>query len=557
MGNTISGERENTKLTTTVATRTQLRSIFRKAAKDSFSNIELISISKFLFGSVKGLNETISYELLLAKLHLECLLDDEKGDMLFKLLKNLRNWPCVSENDIEGDFSLQDIITIIYILNSNGFGKLGLDYYEYFAKLVFMLITIEPEVDNSENNEKIDIILNKDKQIKWSLLPIIQSFDGLDFEGINKAKLQKFLELLLPLSIFKLNSKSFELNYSTQIKSIITTLYLNIEDENEFNFRVFLNNFKNYTPNLFKSLNNLLASVLIDDEKDIIEETKLDYKVLNYQLLSQLSTIVDVLGLNLTLNSKPLFQGSKHGYSINSIQSHTLNYNASTLLLISGKTIDKKKVENNSFFHKFPKFHPIYESKMRITEKGKFTIGILITKPWRITNTKNFGSKDFKIIQLNPFQIVLDAENSIKDNYAYFSNIGLGIGFGSKPPSKSKDIKNNYINFTSIGGCSITIDNSLEIGNFRIEDMSNMNSTYGTKRTNNEPAIYNDIWFKISEIEIYGLGDVQSLEDQQRALEWEEREAERRRGLNKDYAEGKALLELAGIIGGSSSGGSV
>jgi hypothetical protein len=579
MGNTVSGEKNNRDLVTTRISRHHLKALFRKEAKDSMSNIELISISHFLFGNIKGLSETITYESLLLKLNLHQLYETERGAILYKILKNLSNWPCLNEFDNEekpNEFTLYDILIIVYILNCNGFEKLGFNYYDYYVKLIFILISSQDPDEKSEknfddNDTQIDLISHGDK-IKWDLLPLVQSFDRIEYNGITKSKLEIFLNILLPLSIFELNSNSFELDYSTQIHSIISTLYLSSTEET-LGLSTFIANFKNYTPYLFKPLNELLKPVILDQHvKGIDKETnveneegngiieqklELNHKILNFQLLSQLSTIFDISGLNINVNSKPLYQGSKHGYSINSIQSRTLNYNASTILLISGKTINKDRGQNKAFFKKFPKFHPVVISNVEIKERQKFQIAVLMTNPWRITNTKNFGSKEFKIIQLSPYQLVLNANNSIPENYAYFSNIGLGLGFGSKPPSKFKDIKNNNINF-NIGGTSLTIDNSLETGNFRIEDMSKLNSTYRLDSIFNNDSLYNDIWFKISEIEIYGLGDVQILEDQKRAMEWEEREAERRRGIgNKDYNEGRALLELAGIIGGSCSGGSI
>ncbi|KAG0690538.1 pre-rRNA-processing protein esf1 [Pichia californica] len=438
---------------------------------------------------------------------------------------------------------------------------------------------LQQERKQEEEEEEVDLIVDNNK-IKWDLLPIVQSFDRLDNQHLSCEKLRNFLNILLPLSVHSINSKSFKFNYNTQINSIIFTLFLNEENSSNIDevdesitLNVFISKYHNYFPNLFDPLKKIFLPLLYEEEdnkekKKKGEDTEINYKILNLPLLSQLSTIINIENLDMNINCKPLYQGSKDGYSINSIQSHTFNYKANTLLLVSGKTINYEKINNNSFFSKFPKFHPILKSNIKIKEKTKIQICIILTEPWKITNTKNFGCKGFKIIQLNPFQVIFDCNNkNLKEEYAYFSNNGSGLGFGSKPPIKSKDIKNNSLKF-DIGGVSITIDNSLNICNFRVEDMSYQNSTYISSKNNdynnynnnndnNDNELFNDFWFKINEIEIYGLGNWENLKDQKLAFEWEEREAERRRGLNKDYQEGRALLELAGIIGGGQSGGSM
>lgn len=571
MGNIASGETPLEKLVTSQVARDQLHTAFRREAKEALSNIELISISRSLFGKIVGLNERISYANLLEKLKLQILLTDDRGDLLYCFLKTISNAPCFSNSfDIEDkSFSLYDILILVSVLNSKGLKKFGLND-EYLVHLIFVvLVSSSPPNEHSRNHteSEVDLIID-DNKIKWSLLPIVQSFDKLENTGMTRAKLHDFLNILLPLSVHPYNSNSFTLNYTPQIDSILSTIFLSSSTpEDTISFEAFYSNYKNYYPYLFNPLRKLLHPLLYDGTEtssvDSVahpqgeQSTSIDlnHKILNFQLLSQLSTILDVDNLNIAVNSRPLYQGSRDGYSINSIQSHTLNYRASTLLLISGRIIGEDRHFGNTFFSKFPKFHPVLNSDLKLREKQKFQITVFLTEQWRITNTRTFGSKGFKIVQLSPFQLVLDSDTTLREDYAYFSNIGCGLGFGSKPPVKSKDLKDHSLKF-NLGGVSLTIDNSLEKGNFRIEDMSTQSSTYAT--SNVDKQLFNDVWFKINDIEIYGLGNLQSLKDQKLAMEWEEREAERRRGLgNKDYNEGKALLELAGIIGGAHSGGSM
>ena len=578
MGNITSEEFKQGALTASQVTREQLHTAFKREAKEALTNIELISISHFLFGKIVGLNERISYNELLEKLDLKVLSTDDRGNMLYKFLKIVSSSPCFSNTIDLGDksFSLYDVLILVSILNGKGLRRLGLSD-EYLIHLIFIVLVssssssfrpggITQEGDN-ETNDKVDFIVENNR-IKWGLLPIMQSFDKLENSGVSRSNLHDFLNILLPLSVHQYNSESFTLNYTTQIHAIISTIFLTSSNTDDtIRFETFYARYRNNYPHLFDPVKKILYPLLYDSmgssSDHLIDHNRdkgkrnieLNHKILNIPLLSQLSTILDVDSLNIAVNSKPLYQGSRDGYSINSIQSHTLNYRASTLLLISGKTVSEERHHGSAFFTKFPKFHPVMNSGLKSKEKMKFQIAVFLTDQWRITNTKTFGSKDFKIVQLSPFQLVLDSSSTLKDDYAYFSNIGCGLGFGSQPPVKSKDIKNNSLRF-NLGGVSLTIDNSLEMGNFRVEDMSTQSSTYATSCVDKQ--LFSDIWFKINEIEIYGLGNVQSLKDQKLAMEWEEREAERRRGIgNKDYQEGKALLELAGLVGGAHSGGSM
>jgi len=64
---------------------------------------------------------------------------------------------------------------------------------------------------------------------------------------------------------------------------------------------------------------------------------------------------------------------------------------------------------------------------------------------------------------------------------------------------------------------------------------------------------------ELGEVEVWGCGVDDARDEQKRAWEWERREAERRQNVRvrEDLAADRALLEMAGIIGGNRSGGSV
>ena len=62
---------------------------------------------------------------------------------------------------------------------------------------------------------------------------------------------------------------------------------------------------------------------------------------------------------------------------------------------------------------------------------------------------------------------------------------------------------------------------------------------------------------EIREVEVWGCGVDEAREEQRRAWEYERREAERRQNvrIREDLAGDRALLEMAGIIGGSNRSG--
>jgi hypothetical protein len=64
---------------------------------------------------------------------------------------------------------------------------------------------------------------------------------------------------------------------------------------------------------------------------------------------------------------------------------------------------------------------------------------------------------------------------------------------------------------------------------------------------------------EVGEVEVWGCGVDDARDEQKRAWEYERREAERRQNIRvrEDLASDRALLEMAGLIGGNRSGGSV
>ncbi|KAG0683700.1 hypothetical protein C6P40_005165, partial [Pichia californica] len=124
-----------------------LQLLFRRDAKDGMSNVELITISRSLFGNIEGLNQVITYERLLEKLNLQILSLDDRGDLLYKVLKRICNWPCLSnlenidekDNNVERTFSLYEILVLVSIFNGKALQKIGMKD-DYFIHLIFILL---------------------------------------------------------------------------------------------------------------------------------------------------------------------------------------------------------------------------------------------------------------------------------------------------------------------------------------------------------------------------------------------------------------------------------
>ena len=137
---------------------------------------------------------------------------------------------------------------------------------------------------------------------------------------------------------------------------------------------------------------------------------------------------------------------------------------------------------------------------------------------------------------------------------AYF-NPRIGLGFGSAPPHlprRSSITNHTLIQHTSDPQVSLSLDPGLEHAKFtHIQPGGTFQASLG--QGNYECSI------DIEDVEVWGCGVDNAKEEQRRAWEYERKEAERRKSvrIGEDAATDRALLELAGIIGGNRSGGSL
>lgn len=335
MGNTGSVNEDKGMLQSDRSNRKNVKKLFWKHVRSNMSNIELITISTFSFGCIKELNDTITYEELMNKLGMSIILDDERGDIVYKILKGLSNWPLISDFHHSGDrqydeFTLNELIIIVYLLYCKGFKKVGLDD-EYVIRLIFKLINKNSE--SIEREDEIDIIFNKKKTILWNLMPIIQSYDNNENEELGVNETETLIKFLLPLSINSIYNKSFELKYKIENRNILRCF---INGNGNINYQSFIKTYRETTPLLINPIYEIFNSMM-ESNNDITDtDKKPEYKILTLQKIAQISTVIDIKSLEL--NTKAIYRGSRDGFSINSFTMKVVDkQRKGKILCLSGK----------------------------------------------------------------------------------------------------------------------------------------------------------------------------------------------------------------------------
>ena len=108
----------------------------------------------------------------------------------------------------------------------------------------------------------------------------------------------------------------------------------------------------------------------------------------------------------------------------------------------------------------------------------------------------------------------------------------------------------------SLGAVSLLFHDSFEFGVFN-HDYSSRGGAFHTSMV--RKFDFQDR-FQIEQLEVWGCGGDDEAKAQAERWAWEAREAEARRKINLgtgDIEADRALLEMAGIIGGNRSGGSM
>lgn len=274
-------------------------------------------------------------------------------------------------------------------------------------------------------------------------------------------------------------------------------------------------------------------------------------EILDLNVLSQLSFFIP--GNSLFRRLRLLYSGADAGFSMGSFETKVFNWRAPTILLVSGNRITDPPSggQERAFSDTLaPKRFPDSSKSSHVV------FGVYLSQPWRQTHKDCFGDTDTLLFQLEPVHEVFHASTINKD-YVAFTKPPIphcGISFGSPHPrAKATSGLSSHIN---LGAVSLVLDSSFEFGVFTHNYTSGGGAFHSSQTRKRD---FQDR-FEIESLEVWGCGGDEEAEQQRQRWAWEEREAEARRRINLgsgDREADRALLEMAGLIGGNRSGGSM
>jgi TLD/Domain of unknown function len=274
-------------------------------------------------------------------------------------------------------------------------------------------------------------------------------------------------------------------------------------------------------------------------------------EILDLNVLSQLSFFLP--GDSLFRRLRLLYSGGDAGFSLGSFETKVFNWRAPTILLVSGNRIADPPTGGQE-----RAFSDTLAPK-RFPDSGKsdhVVFGVYVGQPWHQTHKECFGDTETKLFQLEPVHEVFHA-SSINTDYVSFTkppSAHSGIAFGCPHP-KAKQTA-GLATHVSLGAVSLLLDSSFEFGVFTHNYSSGGGAFHNSKTRKYD---FQDR-FEIESLEVWGCGGDAEAEQQRQRWAWEEREAEARRRVNLgtgDIDADRALLEMAGLIGGNRSGGSM
>ena len=272
-------------------------------------------------------------------------------------------------------------------------------------------------------------------------------------------------------------------------------------------------------------------------------------EILDLNILSQLSFFLT--GDTLFRRLRLLYSGGDAGFSIGSFEQKVLNWRAPSILLVTGTRLSATPEggRERAFADTLPpKRFP--NSTRGNSSSGRVIFGAYLNVPWKQTYKEALGDPETLLFQLEPVHEVFRASTLLRD-YATFTK--SGVSFGSPPP-RAKPIS-GLSSHVTLGPVSLLLDASLEFGVFT-HDVGGGGSFHTSQARKHN-------WqdrFEIESLEVWGCGGDEEAAKQRAAWAWEEKEAPARRGvsLGKDVEADRALLEMAGLVGGhGNSGGSM
>ncbi|CAK7269557.1 Restriction of telomere capping protein 5 [Sporothrix epigloea] len=312
--------------------------------------------------------------------------------------------------------------------------------------------------------------------------------------------------------------------------------------------------------------------------------------IMNLNILSQLSFFIP--GTSLFRRLRPLYSGDSDGFSMGSFETRVFNWRAPTILLVKGSRISDRPHGQEAAFDSAlpPRRLPHGNSKPAIAtgrsrssdtdDDETLIFGAYISQPWRLTHRECFGDSETILFQLSPVHDVFGA-STINQDYVAFVKPSAGnqhaggIGFGCPSPTgtaaqarlkQHQHPASSMEGILPLGPLSLMIDANLEFG---VMTHDRGRATSGAPAGSGAGGAFHPSAarmfsfqdrFSISALEVWGCGGDAEAQAQAERWAWEAREAEARRRINLgtgDIEADRALLEMAGLIGGNRSGGSM
>ncbi|CUM63136.1 uncharacterized protein PRCAT00000703001 [Priceomyces carsonii] len=456
-------------------------------------------------------------------------------------------------------------------------------------------IKVSRSLENEDNMDK------RAKFVKWDTFDRIRSFDNIDVELLNLNAADLHCLITLFLIITSISGRDFAiqnvsiLDFSNkweefEVLSLSLIRYININITSktihtfEINFEEFKEGVTKGFPNLFnrglmmlfkqgifspmpKSLHSGQLQGMPDLPKGSKRVTLKETKLVNEATISYISLVLNTLKSNVVVSDQNMIQlyiDSYSGFSIRSLELKIFKWQAPTIFFVSGKRLKNKTIHSNKRYQKFDSEYPRFFLSLENSRKDwqhdneRITYAVLVTQPWRNSNKRNFGDEGTVIIQLLPrLDFYKSVHNPVlKGELIYFNNLGCGVGFGNNQP-----INKNTVRKYVPGDVSLTIEANLEFAIFRHLSTLTSRTTSYFQKTQQHQIIHEDYEdrFMITDLEVWGVGSTKELDEQKKQWEWEEKQAEARRGINlKNLGEERAFLEMVGLVGNhNSSGGSI
>lgn len=272
-------------------------------------------------------------------------------------------------------------------------------------------------------------------------------------------------------------------------------------------------------------------------------------EILDLNILSQLAFFLK--GNKVFRRLRPLYMGSDAGFSIGSVEQKVFNWQAPSILLVSGTRLppDPDGARERAFADTLPPKR-FADSIKGNSKSNRVVYGAYLDIPWKHTHKEAAGGPGSLLFQLDPIHEVFRPSTLNKD---YFTFTKGGIAFGSPPP-RARPVS-GLSQHTVLGPVSLYLEEGLEFGVFN-HDSAGGGSFHPSESRKTD-------WqdrFEIESLEMWGLGGDEEAKRQKKAWEFEEREAAARKNIRrgKDVESDRALLEMAGLVGNhNASGGSM